>query len=227
MPLTSFSDHGALRPRLMQDRRPRRPAPRRGRAGANPRRATSPAPRTLFHAPSFSAGVVMGALVVLGAAYLPEWLGQERPGLAAAGTGSSAASENRPQLTFEFDDLLRNSQIVVDPQPYAGTPPGRTGNAGAPATAQPAPQPAATAAAAAEGQGPYLLQAASFRSRADAERLRAALLLMDMPAATHEISLTSGVWHRVTVGPFDSEVLAQRALTRLRENDIAAIWVRR
>ena len=72
-----------------------------------------------------------------------------------------------------------------------------------------------------------MLQAASFRSREDAERLRAALLLMDLPAATEAKSLSSGHWYRVTVGPFDSPVQAQRALTRLREKDIAAIRLNR
>jgi cell division protein FtsN len=185
-------------------------------------------PRTLFHAPSFSAGLVMGAIVVLGAAYLPELLGRGE-GAESPVTTASVPSEGRPKLTFEFDELLRNSQIVVDPQPYLSEPatapqaPSRPGAETAARTAGPA---AATPTPGAAGVG-YLLQAASFRSREDAERLRAALLLMDFPASTQPISLPDGVWYRVTVGPFDNEVLAQRAMTRLRENDITPIWARR
>lgn len=218
--------------RVAFERQPRRAGGRRLRAGARPRRAASPTRRTLFHAPSFSAGVIMGAIVVLGFGYLPELMSAD-PAEAAAGTAAPAA-ETRPQLTFEFDDLLRNSQVIADPEPYRSDPPpaAAPAPAGIPdttaAAAPVATAPAVTAAtAAAATPAEYLLQAASFRSRNDAERLRAALLLMDLPAATHSISLDSGIWYRVTVGPFDNEATAQRALTRLRENDIAAIWARR
>lgn len=210
--------------RVAFERQPRRAGARRLRAGAKPRRAASPIRRTLFHAPSFSAGVIMGAVVVLGFGYLPELMSADAP--QAATGGAAPAAEAKPQLTFEFDDLLRNSQVIADPEPYRSDPP----PAATPAPAG-TPNDAATAtagtASAPTPSAEYLLQAASFRSRNDAERLRAALLLMDLPAATHAISLDSGVWYRVTVGPFDTETTAQRALTRLRENDIAAIWARR
>lgn len=149
----------------------------------------------------------MGAVVVLGAAYLPELLGDS----AAAGRDAvpaAAALEARPNLTFEFDQLLRNSRVTADPEPYLSEP---------------------RVSASSETGEPeiFLLQAASFRSREDAERLRAALLLMDLPAATNSTSLSTGVWYRVTVGPFDNRVQAERAMTRLRERNIAAIWTRR
>jgi hypothetical protein len=202
----------AARHRFMIDRRPRHPAGRRARPGTRPRRPSSPVARTLFHAPSFSAGAVMGALLVLGAAYVPELLENDAPPTAAS--ASARPADSPPQLTFEFDDLLRNSQVVADPPPAQEVPEAR------PATGE-------TAGEAVRASTEFLLQAASFRSEADAERLRAALLLLDLPAATQSISLPSGVWYRVIVGPFDSEAVAERALTRLRENDIAAIWARR
>lgn len=186
----------ALQPPMTLNDRRRRPPPRRGAS----RRAASPVNRTLFHAPSFSAGVVMGAVVVLGAAYLPELLAtaDTPPAQPAPSAGES------PKLTFEFDDLLRNSRVTADPEPYLSEPPPQGSH-----------------------DEEILLQAASFRSQEDAERLRAALLLMDLPAATSAISLANGRWYRVTVGPFDSKVQADRAMTRLREQDIAAIWTRR
>lgn len=187
LPLRTAGRQNARRPQR------RRPPPRSGRA-------SSPVRRTLFHAPSFSAGVVMGAVIVLGAAYLPELLGGSE---ASSTPAREPAVESRPQLTFEFDDLLKNSRITADPEPYRSEPETAT----------------------ADGEQ-IVLQAASFRSMDDAERLRAALLLMDLPAATSGIKLSNGQWYRVTVGPFDSEVRAQRALTRLRENDIAAIWTK-
>ncbi len=147
----------------------------------------------------------MGAVVVLGVAYLPELLGEsvwpaDGAGTASAPGADAASAAEEPRVVFEFDDLLRNSRVAADPEPYVSEP----------ATTSGEPQR-------------ILLQAASFRDRDDADRLRARLLLIDLPAATEAITLANGAWYRVTVGPFDSQVKAQRALTRLREMNIAAI----
>jgi cell division septation protein DedD len=242
-----------LRPALAE-RYARREAPARRSSG----RASSPVRRTLFHAPSFSAGVVMGAVVVLGAAYLPELLGGpvRDPGLPAA------PADTRPKLTFEFDHLLRNSEVAADPEPYHSAPRVRTSpmaadasvpvsepmtNAEAvqnvavprvdpavteepavsiaPAAAAPAMVPVAEPAAPVAAET-FTLQAASFRSADDANRLRAALLLMDLPATMTTSSLGDGVWYRVSVGPFSDRAEAERAMSRLREQNIAAIWSR-
>jgi len=73
----------------------------------------------------------------------------------------------------------------------------------------------------------YLLQAASFRARADADRLRAELLLLDLPATTGEITLGGALWYRVTVGPYGDPQAAEQAMARLRERNLAPILVRR
>ena len=88
----------------------------------------------------------------------------------------------------------------------------------------PVPTPAGGPTAAG---GDYILQAASFRSRTDADRLRAELLLLDLPAATGEVQLGDSTWYRVTVGPFQDQGSTEAALTRLRERNLAAIVVRR
>lgn len=235
----------------------------------------------------------MGAVVVLGAAYLPEMMGGPARDPALPGP----PSDMRPKLTFEFDHLLRNSEVAADPEPYhsaprhrtsplaagadtvasepmttseraqiatgpagaspgsmptAGPPPavalapagplapagalapaGFSGSSGSAAPAV-APVPAVALAnpVAAPPEPPasapeiFTLQAASFRSANDANRLRAELLLMDIPASTSSSSLADGVWYRVTVGPFTNKAEAERAMTRLREQKITAIWSR-
>jgi cell division protein FtsN len=202
----------------------------------------------------------MGAVVVLGAAYLPEMLGGPAREPVTAG-----APDQRPKLTFEFDNLLRNNEVAADPEPYVSAPRVRTTPAEvaaqparpdelalpidpAPVASAPPARPPVTEAeisftrepvVAAAGETPpaeretppaeretFTLQAASFRSRDDADRLRATLLLLDLPATTTISSLPSGVWYRVTVGPFDDRGQAESALSRLRENNISAIWSR-
>lgn len=64
----------------------------------------------------------------------------------------------------------------------------------------------------------YMIQAASFRSSADADRLRAKLILSGLEAAikTSE-SKDGGTWYRVTVGPFDTRSAESRAQDKLAQ----------
>ena len=148
-----------------------------------------------FNAPSFSAGVVFGAAMILVAAYAPE--------IFQESVTSMRGSQNEPAetVTFEFDEILENDVVLTDPDAY---PADFADDPGA------LPQD-------------YLLQAASFRRWEDAEQLRAELTMLNLPAKTDQVEITSGIWYRVSVGPFDSRVKAQRAMTRLRENNLSAL----
>jgi cell division protein FtsN len=68
-----------------------------------------------------------------------------------------------------------------------------------------------------------MLQAASFPNRSDAERLRAELLLLDLPADTSEFTVSGRSWYRVTVGPFADPAAADQARERLRARNLTAI----
>ncbi|PJE78848.1 Cell division protein FtsN [invertebrate metagenome] len=53
--------------------------------------------------------------------------------------------------------------------------------------------------------GHYLLQTGSFRRRADADRMRARLLLLGLEPQIKKVQISNGeYWHRVQLGPFDS-----------------------
>ncbi len=150
--------------------------------------------RVLFHGPSFSSGAIVGALVVLVAAYAPEFLDSRR----AAVTNDATASAQTPasKVTFHFEDMLRRTEVQPD------------------LTAYPVPDPEEAA------ERSYALQAASFRDRGAAEQLRAELLLDNLPARVE----SAGAWYRVRVGPFERKVDADRAMTRLRQRGLAAAW---
>ncbi len=171
--------------------------------------------RTLFHGPSFSGGLLMGGVLVLAGAYLPEWLPKLFPNSAAVGTNvaQDSTAAPTPRLRFKFDDLLRNNEVSADPSVYVGS----NNVAARRETGDTVPTDATE----------YLLQAASFRSPDEADALRARLLLLDLPAATDSVALTNGRWYRVTVGPFASKTAAQRAMTRLRERDMSPMWIKR
>ena len=75
----------------------------------------------------------------------------------------------------------------------------------------------------AESHYAYLLQAGSFRDEADADRLRAELILQGFEAVIKEVEQASGTWHRVIVGPYESEREMTRDRNRLAEANIETI----
>jgi cell division septation protein DedD len=105
-----------------------------------------------------------------------------------------------PSVTFEFPDILKDREIQVDTSPYQTE------------SSKPSDTPRS-----------YKVQAASFRDRGEADELRANLLLSNLPATVVVSDGDTGRWFRVTLGPFDRRVDANRALTKLRERGISGI----
>ena len=174
-----------------------------GRSKPKPRkrktnRRASPKQRVLFHGPSFTSGALVGAAIVILAAYGPELLDRQ----AAATPASEGSAQRSPEIEFEFDAMLKESEVQADPEPYA-----------VPEELRP------------EAVSERHIQAASFRALEDAETLRANLLLQNLPAQTIASDVTGNRWYRVVVGPFARKVEADRAMTRLREQGLSAIWI--
>ena len=165
-------------------------------AKRKPRKRVSPNQRVLFHGPSFCAGALVGTAIVILAAYGPEFFQVD----GTPGTSAAETQVKQPPLEFEFPELLKKNEVKPDPEPYA--------------VPQAAPGDAPTS---------YTLQAASFRDRADAERLRGSLLLENLPAKTTSITVEGKLWYRVIVGPYDKGFEADRAINRLRELNLSAI----
>ena len=186
-----------------------------------------------LHKPSFVAGLLIGVagsvLVFLGPTLLSEQLGA----IPTAVPGSEDL-----EVVFEFPELLRRSEVPVNPKTYGdGDGARRIPPAGS--TPTPAPAPTTTPGRPAAAQPPtaapleaapvaitrFYVQAASYRDRSEAERLRAQLLLQGLPANTAEVALKDGAWHRVTIGPIESEAEADSILARLRQQNLSAIRI--
>ena len=166
---------------------------------SNGSRRKNKQPNGLMHGPSFVVGVIVGGVLFAIGAYAPEYL---------KGSPVSLAKPEPPaerKLEFEFPKILAESEVATNPAPY---------EADLPDQADTVPSE-------------YLIQAASFRSADDAETLRAQLLLQDLPVSMSRVALQDGSWYRVTVGPYDSQTEAARALTRLRQQDLRAIMLKR
>jgi len=167
----------------------------------SPRKSTRKTRRkgSAFHGASFSAGIVLGAGIVLVAAYAPE-LFQD--------TIDRAFTQQRAQpkqtVEFQFDERLRNQEVTANPGTYSNA-------------ADPAPGT----------QLEYLIQAASFQLATDADTLRAQLLLSGLPAKTNGVTVGDKPWYRVTVGPFPNSTDSRRAMTKLRALDLDAFLIKR
>ncbi|MET3999278.1 SPOR domain-containing protein [Marinobacterium sp. MBR-109] len=73
----------------------------------------------------------------------------------------------------------------------------------------------------------YMLQAGSFRDPADAERMRARLILEGLPGVrTDRSEGSNGTWYRVRIGPFDNRTAMNQASNRLGKLRIIPMEVR-
>ena len=71
-----------------------------------------------------------------------------------------------------------------------------------------------------EASGKAILQVGSFQSAADAESLKAKLAFLGLQARVEAATVNNDTWHRVQLGPFDSETKLSQARNRLIENQI-------
>jgi len=69
----------------------------------------------------------------------------------------------------------------------------------------------------------YLLQAGSFKSQQDAERLKASLALLGVQSSIQSVSINNDNWHRVRIGPFSNPTLLRETLSTLKQNNIHAM----
>jgi len=69
----------------------------------------------------------------------------------------------------------------------------------------------------------YLLQAASFQDRSDAEALRARIILMNLDARIQPTPISGVTWYRVQAGPFVGRTRVEDAERTLIENNINPI----
>src|SRR5690606_12296883 len=74
----------------------------------------------------------------------------------------------------------------------------------------------------------YILQVGSFSNRADADRLRAQLIMLNLEARIEQVSIRNGeIWHRVMVGPFTDQTRLNTARSTLVTNQYNALMLKR
>jgi cell division protein FtsN len=71
--------------------------------------------------------------------------------------------------------------------------------------------------------GGYIVQAGSYRSRADAEKMRTDLIKLKVKARLESIKIENVEWFRVKVGPYDHLAEADRLRSILKKNGIDSV----
>jgi cell division protein FtsN len=158
--------------------------------------------------------------------------------VAATGNGSTDDDLGPPPAApqFDFYSLLPEEEVVVPAEPPVAAPvlplPPASNTDASPATstrtdaaAAPAPaqEPSRTRTA---GSGSYLLQVGSFRSNADAERLRAELALLGIQTSIHTATIGDGkTYHRVRTAALE-QAAANAVQTKLKRNGHESMMMR-
>jgi len=133
----------------------------------------------------------------------------DRPAPKPAPSTAAADDEKR----FQFYDILPQFEVVVpraEPRGAGGPSPGSPAS---PATrAQPVQQP-----------GRYLLQAGSFSTPAEADRLQANLGLKGIEAHIVQATVDGNAFYRVQIGPIDELEALNRTRRQLADAGIEAL----
>ena len=176
------------------------------RNAAPNRRASAPkgkpAPAWLW----FVMGTIFGAFVMT----LVFTLHKPKPiPDPAAEIAKAEESESKtPKPRFDFYKLLQESEQIVPATETIGDP----------------EKAAETPASNIE----YILQVGSFPNQTDADKLRAQLILLNLDAHIESVEIHKGeIWHRVVVGPFDSQEKLATARSALVNNQYTALVLKR
>ncbi|MEG0968380.1 MAG: SPOR domain-containing protein [Pseudomonas sp.] len=208
----------------------KKPAPKRG-ASRNQAPAKQPIPGWLWLAIGLSVGAFVVFLMKLepGNEEVKRSKPEQQKAEKVAEANKTAPSPQQPvKPKYDFYTLLPESEVIVPPEAVPEKTP--------PVPAQPPVTPAeaakidtARAQAALLGQTPppappvikpaattqFFLQAGSFRKQADADKVRAQIILLGQAVKVESGTVKEETWYRVLVGPFSNReqlTVAQKQL---------------
>lgn len=148
-----------------------------------------------------------------------ETLTRESPAALGSGINSSGATAAPPTPPVETVTVVPVSAPVISA--VAPSPP--AGGVSPVAATRPPPAPAPKAAS-----GSYILQAAAYKTRADADKLKGKLVAKGYPVFIEAADLgAKGKWQRVYVGPFGDSGAAEAARQKLAAQEKISAMARK
>ncbi len=111
-----------------------------------------------------------------------------------------------PGISIDFPDVLKHTEVVIQEKKEKDV----HHDVHAPPVTRP---------------GTYYLQAGSFRSEGEADKVRAKLAFAGIESKLQKVSIDTDVWHRVRIGPYTDLDALNRVRTRLRQAEIDATLI--
>ncbi|WP_346838148.1 SPOR domain-containing protein [Microbulbifer sp. SAOS-129_SWC] len=146
-----------------------------------------------------------------------------KPGRQPVAEHRPAAKQQQPSADkgdkprFDFYTLLKENKVEV-PEPKAAQPAHYNSASGKEtASSRPARDPAVV----------YILQVASFRDKAEAEKLRAKLTLSNLDVKVESSTDSRGTWHRVLVGPYHNSSKVSQVRETLADHNLMPLVLKR
>jgi cell division protein FtsN len=185
----------------------------------------------------FVTGALLGALGVA-VAWMTEGLKETE---SAGAEPPAQAAQPAPRPRFDYHSILPEMEVVVpdeeltDNRPPALPPPPPAPEedpsaepASSPPPAPPPTQTVKAATTAPSGDGTaYLLQVGSFKSPADAERLKAKLALLGMSSSIQRVTINGrDTYHRVRAGPYRGRDALNQARALLARNGLESLAIK-
>lgn len=165
-------------------------------------------------------GVLIGLCVALGLAL---YLTKSNPFVAKSQPAADKAKKERAEAEKPVPGLPTPESKNAHPQPADGKPGESRFD-----FYEMLPKSGEGAAERKPGNGAgqrhdvYYLQAGAFQKSSDADNLKARLALAGLEAQIVTATVSGSVWHRVRLGPFESEGAMSEARGVLQENHIEA-----
>jgi cell division protein FtsN len=121
-------------------------------------------------------------------------------------SGEDEAAGDEAPKSYDFYNMLPKFEVVVPEKEKDVKPDLRT----APETRR----------------GTYVLQAGSYKTFGDADRVRAQLAMQGIESKVQKVSVDTDTWHRIRIGPIKSLDELNRMRQKLRQADIDALVIR-
>lgn len=182
----------------------------RGRSGGGP---SSGMPGWVWLAAGLSVGLAVAAFVYVSRPPAPALMQAEPAEAEPAATpgkkkNGAIALPPKEKPRFTFYEILRDQEVVLPKeQAQASAPPG--------------------APPAAAGEGSFVIQVASYRAQAEAERQKAGLALIGIESRIETVTIDGkDTYYRVRIGPDSNWSRVQSTMARLDENGIDALLIK-